>query len=241
MKTFGIIGYGHFGQLLVSKLAPYFEVKVYSASGKVNQWSATLEEVAQCDYVVLSVPLTKHAEVCEQLKPYLPHDTVIVDVCSVKEESGIIIKHHLPNQPLLSTHPLFGPESAADSLEGHIIVVCPDMSTDALLEPSTAFFERLGLRVIVMTSTEHDKHIALVQGLTFFIARVLKDFNLHESQLVTPSFKKLTALAELEQQHTKDLFVTIQKGNPHTEEIRQHFINRAQELQNFLSRAEIPE
>lgn len=240
MKTLGIIGYGHFGKFLVEKLTPHFNVKVYSASGKDNQWSTTLEDVATCDFLVLSLPLAKHSEVCEQLKPLLAAHTVIVDVCSIKEESGRIIKRHLPNQPLLSTHPLFGPESAQDSLDGHVIVLCPDMTADALLVPSKAFFETLGLQVVVMSSEEHDKSMALVQGLTFFVARVLKDFNLHESKLVTPSFKKLIALAELEKQHTKELFITVQKGNPHADAQRQRFIKRAQELQDLLSNERIP-
>ena len=239
MKSIGIIGYGHFGQLLAKYLSPLFSLKVYSISGKQNQWSTTLEDAASCDYVVLSLPLTRYAEVCEQLKPYLSKQTVIVDVCSVKEESGKIIKHHLPGQPTLSTHPLFGPESAADSLQDHTIVVCPDMSTVSLLPSFEAFCTKLGLNVVSMSSREHDKSMALVQGLTFYIARILKDFDLESSKLITPSFKKLIALAELEKQHTKDLFITIQKGNPHTEEIRQHFIDRAQELQDLLSKEEI--
>ena len=239
MKSVGIIGYGHFGQLLTKHLAPLFSLKVYSASGKQNQWSTTLEDVASCDYVVLSMPLTKYAEVCEQLKPHLGKTTVVVDVCSIKEESGKIIKRHLPSQPTLSTHPLFGPESAADSLQGHTIVVCPDMSTANLLPSFEKFCTELGLKVVSMSSQEHDKNMALVQGLTFYIARILKDFDLESSKLITPSFKKLIALADLEKQHTTDLFITIQKGNPHTEEIRQHFLDRAQELQNLLSKEEI--
>jgi prephenate dehydrogenase len=241
MKTLGIIGYGHFGKFLATQLSPHFSLKVYSVSGKSNEWSASFEEVASCDFLILSVPLTKHKEVCEQLKPVLHKNTVIVDVCSVKEESGQIIKHHLPGQPVLSTHPLFGPESAAASLKDHTIVICPDVTSENILKPCQEFCEKLGLRVVIMNSKEHDKTMALVQGLTFFVARVLKDFDLESTKLVTPSFRKLIALAELEQQHTKDLFVTIQKGNPHAEDVRQHFIDRAQTLQNLLAKEYIPE
>ena len=239
MKTVGIIGFGHFGQLLAKHLSAHFILKIYSASGKENEWSSSLQQVAECDYVVLSAPLTKYSEICERLKPYLGKDTVIVDVCSIKQESGEIIKRHLPDQPMLSTHPLFGPESAAESLKDHVIVVCPDMSSEHTLDSFERFCTNLGLQVVKMSSEEHDRNIALVQGLTFFIARVLKDFDLESSKLITPSFRKLIALAQLEQQHTKELFITIQKGNPYTEEIRQHFIDRAQELQDLLSEEKI--
>jgi len=241
MKTLGIIGYGHFGQFLAGKLEPYFKLSIYSASGKQSPWSASLKEAASCDYLILSIPLSKHKEVCEQLRPHLGPKTVIVDVCSIKGESGIIIQRTLPKQPMLSTHPLFGPESASDSLDGHVVVLCPDKSTDSELQACSAFCRQLGLKVVTMSADEHDKHLALIQGLTFFVARVLKDFNLHESPLETGSFKKLVALANLEKQHTKDLFITIQKGNPYTEEVRQHFIDRAQELQDLLAKETIPE
>lgn len=240
-ETLGIIGYGHFGAFLAEKLSPHFDLKVYSPSGRANGWSASLEQVAMRDYVVLSLPLAKHAEVCEQIKPHVKPQTVIVDVCSIKEESSAIIQRHLPGQPLLSTHPLFGPESAADSLEGHTIVLCDDMTTPSLMEPSRQFFDALGLQTEIMSSRKHDENMALVQGLTFFVARALKDFNLGNSQLVTPSFKKLVALAELEAQHTPELFVTIQKGNPHAEAVRQQFLDRAGELQALLQKEDIPE
>lgn len=238
MKSLGIIGYGHFGQFLADKLQQSFDLKVYSASNKPNPWSATLEAVAACDYVILSIPLAKHIEVCKQLRPLLGKETVIVDVCSVKESSGKAIRSVLGQRRILSTHPLFGPESASDSLQDHVIVVCPDMSDPSVLEQAVPFFTSLGLQVVSMVSRDHDKEMALVYGLTFYIARILKDFNLDDTRLQTPSFKKLIDLAHLEQQHTKELFITIQKGNPYTEAVRAHFIDRAQELQDLL--AELP-
>lgn len=241
MKTLGIIGYGDFGQMLANKLDKYFDLKVYSASGKMNRWSVTLEEVAKTDYLILSLPLSKHKEVCEQLKPHLGSSTVIVDVCSVKGESGKIIKHALPEQAILSTHPLFGPQSIKNGLEGHVVVLCPDYSDEHSLQKAKIFLKKIGLEIVVIESDEHDKQMALVHGLTFFVARILKDFNLSDASLKTPSFNKLISLAELEKHHSKDLFITIEKGNPHTEEVRKHFIDRAIELNNLLSKEIIPE
>lgn len=241
MKSVGIIGYGHFGKLLADKLQHHFQVRVYSASSKQNPWTSTLAEVAQSDYVALSLPLAKYKEVCQQLKPLLKADSVIIDVCSVKEESSTIIKKVLPDHRLLSTHPLFGPESAADSVKGHTIVLCPDMSDPDALKDCQKFCESVGLKIVCMSSQEHDKEMALVHGLTFFIARALKDFDLDSTQLNTPSFRKLMSLAELEQHHTKELFITIQRGNPNTDAVRKQFIERAVELQKLLSKEHIPD
>jgi prephenate dehydrogenase len=239
LKNLGIIGYGHFGKFIATELDSYFIVKIFSENDIDIEHSASFNEVAQCDYVVLAVPISAYEEVCEKLKPILRPDTIIVDVCSVKEESSNIIKGVLPNQLLISIHPLFGPESAAGNLKDHVLVMCPDMTTENLLQPCQDFFEGLGLKVVKMPSSEHDQSMATVQGLTFFIARILESFDLQSSKLITPSFRRLVALAELEKHHTEELFVTIQNGNPYAEGVRRKFIERAQEIEAFLVKDKI--
>ena len=69
-----------------------------------------------------------------------------------------------------------------------------------------------------------------LHGLTFFVARALKDLGLDDQRLSTPSFKKLLQLAELEEHHSHELFVTIQAGNAYSNDVREHFV----ELCNLL-------
>jgi prephenate dehydrogenase len=69
--------------------------------------------------------------------------------------------------------------------------------------------------------------MAVVQGLTFFIARTLDDMKLREQQLSTPSFERLLHLAELEQHHSAELFRTIQQGNSYTQNVRRAFMDAA--------------
>ena len=230
MKKVGIIGFGSFGEFLATQLESFCEIKVYSASGKTNPWGASLEEVAQVDYLIPAIPLDAYETLLGQIKPFLKPEAVVVDVCSVKEEPLKIIKTVLPDQPVVATHPLFGPESAQHSLEGHVLVLCPDRSDPNQLEVIEDFANGLGLEVIRMTTQEHDREMATVHGLTFFIAHALKDIGLHGQKLATPSFKKLLALAELEQNHSQDLFLTIQTGNPYTKAIRQEFLEEAIKL-----------
>ena len=230
MNTVSIIGFGSFGAFLAEKLNDHLEVKVYSHSGKPNQWATTLEDAAKADYLILSVPLETYRKVLEEIKPLLRPDTVIVDVCSVKEEPARIIQEILPLQPRVMTHPLFGPESASDTLVGHTIVLCTDQSTNGSYADIKRFCERLELKIIELTSEEHDREIAVVQGLTFFVARTLTHFGIHRQKLSTPSFARLLHLAELEEHHSEDLFRTIQQGNPYTEEMRNRFLAAANEI-----------
>lgn len=230
MTTVGIIGFGSFGRFLAEKLDAWCAVKVYSSSGKANPWQTTLPEVGRCEFVIPAIPLSAYNRVLKDLQPHLNPKTTIVDVASVKSIPATIIRERLPGQRLVVTHPLFGPESAARSLEGHTIVLCPEHSDDSQYQKVKSFSRSIGLHVVEMSEEEHDREMALVHALTFFIAHSLKDMKLHDQQLSTPSFKKLLQLAELEKHHSFELFKTIQAGNPFAGQIREEFIRELQEL-----------
>lgn len=235
MKTVGIIGFGSFGKFLAEKLSPYVDVKVFSYSGKPNEWASTLEQVVTADYLIPSIPLNAYEKTLKSIKNIIGENTVIVDVCSVKEEPMRIIKSVLPNQPVVATHPLFGPESAKDSLSDHTLVLCPELSDNSGLKIIEIFVNKLELIVKKMTAEEHDQEMAVVQGLTFFIAHSLKDLKLHKQKLSTQSFEKLLQLANLEKHHSDELFQTIQAGNPKTKAIRKRFIKLTKELDKKIT------
>lgn len=231
MKAVGIIGFGSFGKLLAEKLDPYCKVLVYSKSGKANKWAASFEAVATADFVIPSIPLNAYKEVLKKLKPLLNSRTVIVDVASVKVIPIELIQEILPGQPLVATHPLFGPESAKDSFAGHTLVLCPEAADQGSLSFVKRFVsDALGLRVVEISAQEHDREMAVVHGLTFFIARCLKDMHLHKQTLSTPTFEKLLKLAEIESHHSADLFHTIQAGNPYVKDVRKVFLAQATQI-----------
>ncbi|HRC27815.1 MAG TPA: prephenate dehydrogenase/arogenate dehydrogenase family protein [Candidatus Saccharimonas sp.] len=236
MKAVGIIGFGSFGKFLAEKLSSYARVKVYSQSGRTSSWMVTLEEVVDVDYLVLAVPLDAYTETLEAIKPIVKPHTVIVDVCSVKVKPVETIRSIMPDQPLVATHPMFGPESASVSFAGHTFVMCPEVSTTEPYENIKHFANSLGLGVVEMSADEHDREIAVVQGLTFFIARALNDMGIHDQKLFTPSFERLLKLADLEKHHSLELFKTIQQGNPHTRAMRDNFIRVVDDVNNDLIR-----
>lgn len=238
MKTVGIVGFGSFGKFLAEKLSKYFKISIYSHSGKApRKWAVGIKDVASCDYLILSIPLVAYQQVLKQLKPNLGKNTVIIDVCSVKQKPLQIIKKMLPGYPLVATHPLFGPESAAKTLRGHTLVICPaDSKTKKTTYEIKNFAKnKLGLNVVEVSAERHDKEMAKIHGLTFFIARVLKDYDLRSSILDTPSYKQLQKMVELENRHSYDLFETIQSGNKYTKQIRTEFINAAIKLDTKIN------
>ena len=232
--TIGIIGFGSFGKFMAEKLSSHSVVKVYDRRERPTTWQASFDEVAVCDYVVLSVPLDAYPETLQRLAAVMPLNSVLIDVCSVKERPIELIRQYLPEQPLVATHPLFGPESASGLLCGKTMVMCPEISNPEPYAKIKDFAEKLELSVVEMSATEHDREMAVVQGLTFFIARTLDDMKLRGQRLSTPSFERLLHLAELEQHHSTELFRTIQQGNVHTQAVRQAFLDVAQTIDDNL-------
>lgn len=236
MKTVGIIGFGSFGSFLARKLAGFVMMRVYDPNQQVPaELSASLLEVCESDYVVLAIPVSAYEAVLTEVSALLGIDSVVVDISSVKSIPNQILGQHLQGRKKVVTHPLFGPQSAEDSFDGHVVVMCPDVSNSDAYSQIKNFVQELGLKVIEKTPEEHDKEMALAQGLTFYLARALLRSGVHDIELLTPSFKKLLDLAELESHHSEDLFRTIQLSNPYTAEIRQKFIDIATNLNEELS------
>ncbi|MDP6139494.1 MAG: prephenate dehydrogenase/arogenate dehydrogenase family protein, partial [Candidatus Woesearchaeota archaeon] len=87
----GIIGFGRFGKLMTKYLSEDFKVYVFSRSNKSieikknNGIPASLEEVCKKDIVIPSVPISKFKATLKKIKNLLKNDSLVVDVCSVKE------------------------------------------------------------------------------------------------------------------------------------------------------------
>lgn len=236
MASIGIIGYGDFGKLVADVMGGTHTIKAYSRNNaKVpDNIRAAFEEVCACDYVVPTIPLRAYDTVLAEVAKHIGPQTVLVDVCSVKVNPAERVKKHLPDTPLVATHPLFGPQTIQNGIAGHVFVLCDDVSDATQSDKLADFALSLGLDVVRMTAQEHDEQMAQVHALTFFVARTLLNMGVSDVALHTPSFGKLLGLIELERSHTQDLFETIQLGNPFASKIRQAFLDEATKIATQL-------
>lgn len=230
MTTIGIIGTGSFGAFLKHKLDEYFDVMLVGRKSSEADWT----KAARADYIVLAVSFDGYAAVLERLQKLTPTSSIIVDVCSVKMLPIALIKKYLPKHTLLATHPLFGPQSAAETLQDHVLVICPQPGASELEKQAASFFGSLALEVKTMSAEEHDKLMADVHGLTFFVARALVLYGVELEPIMTPSYQKLLDLANLERNHSPELFATIQTANPYAAATREKFVAIADKLSDSL-------
>ena len=224
----GIIGHGSFGTFAAGALTPYADILTYDE--REPDTSAPFEAIASADVIILAVPLSAYEVILKKLKALLHENTLIVDICSVKVPSRNIVLDILKTHPnILISHPLFGPQSAANGLNGHDIIVTNVIGEKA--EQGVVFLkEKLGLNVHEITAEEHDHIMAYVHALTFFVARGLSGLELPVIPFKTPSFAMLQALIDLDHKHSDELFSTIQKGNPYAADVRKKLINELIQL-----------
>lgn len=238
IQSIGVVGLGSFGQFFASKLPQSIRVVGYDKAG--SSASSTiehlpLERVAACDIVMVAVPLSALASVLNEIKPFLKPDTLLLEVCSVKLEPGRLISEILPDhQNVLLTHPIFGPQSAAHSMQGHRLIV-----TEQVGDKAQAFLDYckkdLGLRIIQRSADEHDRTMANVHATTFFLARGLANIGLKPSGLDTPSYDYILDLVQLDASQSEELFQTVSSGNPYAHEARQRLMDELEKVHSTLT------
>jgi prephenate dehydrogenase len=147
---------------------------------------------------------------------------LVMDTCSVKTHPVALMEKYLPaSVSVLGTHPMFGPDSAAAGVAGLPLILCPSRVASRDLEGMREFFSSLGLSVSTMTPDEHDREAAVTQGVAHYIGRVLKDFGVRPSPIATMGYRKLLEIVEQTCNDPPQLFLDLQRLNPHTREMRE--------------------
>jgi len=220
MQTIGIVGYGTFGaflHVLITRFAPGAQVKVFSSRSAPDGANFfTLEQVAQCDAVILSVPILAFEETLARLLPLVRADTVIIDVATVKMHTVEVLKRLAPKQSYIATHPMFGPESyqkKSEQVEGFRVVIAESSLPEGQKEKLTAFLRQCGFTVVEMSAGNHDKHLAETLFLTHFVGQVVSRADFVRTKIDTVSFEYLMDAAE-SVRHDTALFQDVYLFNP---------------------------
>jgi prephenate dehydrogenase len=240
-SAIGLMGFGAFGRLMAGHLQPHLPLVVFDpvrpaepdCSGK-GLAPGGIAEVAACDIVILAVPVDRLIEAIAELRPHLRAGTVVLDVGSVKIEPARLLLAGLPdNVEIIGAHPLFGPQSARDGIAGLKIAVCPIRGGSA--GRIAAFLRHtLKLDVILTTPDAHDRDMALVQGLTHLVAKILVRMEPMPRRMTTRSFELLMQAAEMVRHDAPGVFLAIERGNPHAMAVRERFFRHAEEITNAL-------
>jgi len=136
--------------------------------------ASNVEAVKQADAVLISVPIDNFEEVVEQLCPYTHSGQVIVDITSIKVLPVETMHKHIKAGLVLGAHPMFGPGAKSIVNQNFVLTPINDEET-ALAEKIKKYLEARHARATIMTPREHDEMMAVILGLSHFIAIVSAD------------------------------------------------------------------
>ena len=237
----GIVGFGRFGKLAARYLAGDFPVRVYDPAAGIQDVASAgaeavaLDAVAQCKLVILAVPISHLRQALIQVRPHLTPDSLVVDVCSVKEYPVQWMLDLLPpGASILGTHPMFGPDSAAESLQGRKIVLCPVRIAPARYESIHGYLTGRGLVVIESGPSEHDRQIAVSLALTHFIGRSLAGMGARAQDIDTEGYKRLLRILDVVENDTWQLFEDMHRFNPYALKARRNFMEAMQVIEKRI-------
>jgi chorismate mutase / prephenate dehydrogenase len=140
--------------------------KTRTAAKEIEVEPGTILDAASSDIVILSVPMEETARVATETGSLMTGGSLLIDLSSVKTGISDKIAEKIPKGlEFVSLHPLFGPD--ADHLHNQTIVTVSYRAGQKWSKFARAL-EGAGSKLVAMSSTQHDKAMAYVQGLHHF-------------------------------------------------------------------------
>ena len=222
----GVYGLGRFGAFWARELARNNTVCGYSRNKKEGIDPSIRQvdenELCSCDVIVLCVAISAMEEVVQHLSGKLKPRTVVMDTCSVKVFPVSVMQKLLPESvQIIGSHPMFGPDSGRNGVAGLPLVYSPVRIDEEMDRKIRRIFVDLSLNLVELTPDEHDRTAAYTQGITHFLGRVLQDMHLKPSPMATLGYNRLLEIIEQTCNDPEQLFIDLQRFNPHTHEMRQ--------------------
>ena len=238
--SIGLIGYGHFGAFLhalAQRYLPEAELKIHSGRRTPDGvLFFSLEEVAACDAVVLTVPISAYAATLEKISPHVQPDGVVVDVATVKKYTMEQIEEARPNRPYLAMHPMFGPESyakRAGDVSGLRIVITGHSLEPGQYETICQKLTDVGFQLIETSADAHDKDLAETLFLTHYIGQVVAHGGFERTDIDTVSFGFLMDAVD-SVRHDGELFQEVCRYNPYCRQVIDRFDKSDRHVRNAM-------
>ena len=142
------------------------------ALGVIEQ-AATFEDLAEADFVIVSVPVDVALTVLPKVLDAIGENTIVFDVGSTKIPICETVVNHPKRRHFIAAHPIAGTEFSGPSaaikglFEGKTNIICEvEKTTFKLQEKALDLFKSMGMRIRYMDPKSHDKHIAYVSHLS---------------------------------------------------------------------------
>jgi len=233
VKKISIIGVGFMGgslALSLRKKFPRIKVWGFARSQKSYRKLARLgflyrvekdlgKLVRDSDIVILALPVKSIVDYFKKISPFLKKGAIVLDLGSTKQLIEKSAKKILPNSvSFVGCHPLAGSEKSGaefsrDNLYQGSICLIASSSRSLAAKKVKAIWQKLGCRVVFISSGQHDKMLSSISHLPHIISFSLSNLVSEKYLKFSPaSFKDLTRIANSPAYVWADIFLSNQ-GN----------------------------
>ena len=197
----GVIGLVLIGGSIFKNLSIKHDVVGVSNSVTLDNVSKEYGILKDCDLVFVCTPMNVTLEVLDKLEAILNPNTIVTDVCSLKE----FVSKKQYSYKFIPSHPMAGTEnsgwdSSFPELFANAKWVITPINGEVLPEQDVLeeIIKDLGANVITTTPEEHDNAVALISHFPLVVAQALceniKDNKLAQ-ELASSGFRDTTRLA----------------------------------------------
>jgi len=189
--------------------------------------------IKNADAILLSVPIENFEAVVKQIGSHTRPAQVIMDITSVKAFPVQKMHQYIEAGVVLGGHPVFGP-GAKDATYRSFILTPTDNKEETLALKVKHYLETKGARVTLMSPEEHDEIMAVILGLSHFIAIASADTLLSFNRLEQVgaiggvTFKLLLTLTQSVISEDPDFYASLQMHLPKLAEIERGFQERVE-------------
>ena len=209
--------------------------------------SDTKKIAEESDLIVIATPLSSYKDVILKIKDSLKNGTILTDVGSVKENVTSLIEKYIPeNVSWIPSHPIAGteesgPESGFSELfKNRWCILTPSKEAkEKDINLLKSFWEKIGSKVDIMESKQHDLILSITSHIPHLIAYNLVNTSLNfqdekKSNIVKYSaggLRDFTKIAASKPIMWKDIFIH-NKNN--TSKIINKFIKNLEDLKQAI-------
>jgi prephenate dehydrogenase (EC 1.3.1.12) len=255
LKVLIIGGTGEMGQWFTPFFKNHgYEVVVWGSSGKVEvaermgvEFASDIDAaISTSDIVIVTVPINITEKVISETAPKMKSGSLLMDFTSLKVGPTEAMKKYAPeNVEILGTHPMFGP--SIPSLHGQIFILTPiEGRCNKWFPIMRSLFEDNGAHIEVITPTEHDRFVSVVQGLTHFAYITIGttfdalDFSVNESRrFMSPVYDIMLDFVGRILGQNPYLYAYIQMENPEVLKVHDAFMNQCSEMSSIVRKKDV--
>jgi prephenate dehydrogenase len=222
--------------------------KIARERGLVDEIHKLVYAIQQSDLIILAIPVDSIKSLLPFVLDYVTHQAV-TDMGSTKHAITEVVKDHPKRSNYVPSHPMAGtefsgPEAAIPGLFNKKVGIICDMahSNQKCLEAVTNLYMALNMRLIFMSSREHDLHTAYVSHIShitsFALALTVLEKEQNEKNILNLASGGFDSTVRLAASSAEMWVPVFDQNRDHVIEVMDTYIEKMSKFKEYIQAGE---